>query len=125
MTSLKFTVLENGVQFSVSHMSEPESAAIEECIDDLLPQAKGPYWFEPDLCLLDEDEDEMPSYGRVWCYTHNPKPNNGSLAESRIPHAVPQELLEALQGKTFRVYPRQLGVNPWGDKVEIVFETLV
>jgi hypothetical protein len=106
-------------------MTEPESAAIEECVDDLLPMSKGTYWFEPDLCLLDEDEDEMPSYGLVSCYTENPRPKDGSLGESRIPHPLPKELLDALQGKTFRVYPRQLGLNPWGEKVEIVFETLV
>jgi hypothetical protein len=120
MSFLKFFVKENGKEFAISDMSEPETAAIEECVVDLLPKPKGPYWFEPDTCL--EDLDDAVPYGVVWCYTDNPNPKDGSLGQSRIPHPVPQELLEAVQGKTFHVVPRQLGVNPWGHSVEIVFE---
>jgi len=122
MSYLKFFVRENGNQFAVSEMSEPESAAIEECVSDLLPMPKGPYWFEPDTTLLDLDLEDDVAYGVVWCYTDNPNPKNTSLGESRIPHPVPNELVEAVQGKTFHVYPRQLGVNPWAHTVESVFE---
>lgn len=126
MSFLKFTVLENGKKFSVSHMTEPECAAIEECVNALVPDnhwRSDSIWLEPDLCLFGEDEEEEePDYGLLRCFTHNPHPKNGSLLESRIPHEVPKDLLEKLAGKTFRVYPRQLGLSPWADKVEIVFE---
>ena len=122
-TSLKFFVYENGTQFSVSEMSEPESAAISECVDYLLPKSKSAsYWFETDVCLLDA-EDEDAAYGRVWCYTHNLNPRDGSQAESRLPHLIPDEL-KALAGKRYHITPRQYGVNPWKHPVEIHFEVL-
>lgn len=126
MSSLKFTVKENDKLFPVCEMTEPECAAIEECVNDLIPsfcENRHDYWLEPDLCLLEEDE-EMPSYGLLCCYTHNPNPKNGSLAESRIPHPLPKEVLDQLAGKTFLVNPRQLGLSPWGNKVEVVFEAV-
>lgn len=122
-TSIKFFVYENGTLFSVSEMSEPESAAISECVDYLLPTSKSAsYWFEPDVCLLDP-KDEDAAYGRVWCYTHTLNPKDGSQAESRLPHPIPQELKE-LAGKRYHITPRQYGVNPWGHSIEIRFETL-
>ena len=123
MSYIKFFVKEDGKEFPVCQMTEPETAAIEECVWDLLPKSKGVYWFEPDTCLIDFDDEDYP-YGVVWCYIHNPEPKNGSLGESRIPHPVPKELVDAVAGKTFRVYPRQLGVNPWGSVVEIIFESI-
>lgn len=123
MSSLKFHVYEDGRMFSVSEMTEPESAAISECLDALLPKPKSDsYWFEPDLCLFNE-EVEDPPYGLIQCYAPNPTPKDGSTLESRIPHALPDEL-KALSGKTFQVRPRQFGLSPWGKVVEIVFETL-
>jgi hypothetical protein len=129
-TSLKFFVKENGTDFPISHMTEPETAAIEECVDDLIPSEHKfvSYWFEADTCILpegDEEEDddfEEPAYGLLKCYTHHPNPKSFSIAGSRIPHPIPSDLLKQLAGKTFRVNPRQLGVNPWGAKVEITFE---
>ena len=120
MSSISFLVYENNSQFSISDMSEPESASIAERVDALLPEPKGSYWFEVDVCVFEEDE---PPYGLVRCYQENPKPKNGSLGESRIPHPLPPELLEAVEGKTFQVQPKQYGVNPWGAKVEIKFDT--
>lgn len=102
-------------------MSEPESSAIAECVEALLPKSKGAYWFEADVVLFDEDE---PPYGLVRCYQKNPNPKNGSLSESQLPHPLPQELLDAVEGKTFRVHPKQYGLNPWGATVEIKFGTL-
>lgn len=125
MSSIKFFVKEDDKDFPVWQMTEPESAAIGECVDDLVPHESkwaDKYWFEADLCLLDEDE---APYGVLHCFTHNPSPKNGSLLESRIPHAIPEEVLQALSGKTFVVHPRQLGLNPWGKKVEIVFESIL
>jgi len=122
-TSLKFFVREDGQDFPVSQMTEPETAAIAECVDDFVPSWTAPHWFETDTCLdWDDDADEGPPYGLLCCYVHNPNPKNGSLLQSRLAHPIPQETLAQLAGKTFRVHPRQLGVNPWGAKVEIVFE---
>lgn len=73
----------------------------------------------------DDDEDYVePAYGLLRCFTHNPSPRNHSMYESRIPHPIPQKVLDKVAGKTFRVRPRQLGLNPWGDKVEITFESV-
>lgn len=130
MSSIKFFVKEDGREFSVCEMSEPESAAIEECVDDLIPAQfkwSTELWFEVDLinlCVLDDEEEES-EWGVLRCFTHNLTPKNGSLLESRVPHPFPTEVLQALSGKTFVVYPRQLGVNPWGKKVEIVFESVL
>jgi hypothetical protein len=44
--------------------------------------------------------------------------------ESRLPHPIPQDILTKLAGKTFVVHPRQLGLNPWGKKVEVIFESV-
>jgi hypothetical protein len=126
VTTLKFFVRENDNDFSISQMSEPESAAIQECIDDLIPhefQFSETCWVEADTCFSGEEDDEdEPTYGRLRCFTHNPHPRNGSIVESRLPFPIPQALLQTLAGKTFQVYPRQLGLNPWGKKVEVVFE---
>jgi hypothetical protein len=119
MSSLKFFVKEDGREFPVCEMSAPEGAAIGECVNDLIPYTTDSYWFEADTCLFDEDE---APYGILRCYTYNPTPKDGSMDESRIPHPFPTELMEALSGKTFRVHPRQLGLSPWGTKVELVFE---
>ncbi len=125
-TNLKFFVRENGEDFPLSHMSEPECAAIGECVDDLCPTSWGAeYWFESDTCVTEEDEDEdLPAYGLLRCLTHNPNPRNGSVFASRLPHPIPQDVLTKLAGKTFVVHPRQLGVNPWGAKVEVLFESV-
>ncbi len=127
-TTLRFFVHEDGREFSVSEMSSKEMDAIEECIDDLLPQdfqRREDVWCEADLVFGgEEEEDDHPAYGRLRCYTHNPSPLNGSLAESRIPHAIPESVLEALAGHTFRVVPRQHGLNAWGNLVEIRFESV-
>jgi hypothetical protein len=126
MSYLKFFVKENGRPFSVSEMSEPETAAIAECVDQLIPntyQYTSDYWLEVETCLIDEEfRDEEPEYGIVRCYTQNPNPKNGSLGESRLHHPFPKELAEKLYGKIFHVTPRQLGLNPWGHSVEIIFE---
>jgi hypothetical protein len=123
MFTLKFFVRENNIDFSVSQMSSKEMDAIEECIDDLLPQDGPLYWFEADLVFSgEEDDDDEPVYGRLRCFTQNPNPANGSMAESRIPFPIPQEILHHLAGKTFAVTPRQLGLNAWG-RVDIRFET--
>jgi len=119
MSSLKFFVKEDGREFPLCDMSEPESAAIGECVNDLIPYNTESYWFEADTCLFDEDE---APYGILRCYTNNPSPKDGSMDASRIPHPFPTELMEALSGKTFLVHPRQLGLNPWGTKVELIFE---
>lgn len=122
MSYLKFFVKEDGREFPICDMSEPESAAIGECVNDLIPYSTENYWFEADTCLFDEDE---APYGILRCYTHNPSPSNGSVLESRIPHAIPQDLMSSLSGKTFFIQPRQLGLNPWGSKVELIFESLL
>lgn len=126
LTTLKFTVREDDREFPVCDMSEPESAAIEECVNDLIPrefQYTDTFWFDVDTCFAGEDEGEdMVEYGLLRCFTHNPAPKNGSLLENRMPFPFPKQVLEELRGKTFRVDPRQLGLNPWGTKVEVVFE---
>ncbi len=130
-TTLKFFVREDGRDFPLSHMSEPETAAIGECVDDLVPTSWGTeYWFEADTCILDEECDDdteeyvEPAYGLLRCFTHNPRPRNGTLLETRLPYPIPQTILDTLAGKTFIVRPRQLGLNPWGAKVEIRFEPI-
>lgn len=125
-TTLKFFVRENDQEFPVCFMSSKEADAIGECVDDLIPneyQMSDVFWLEADLVFSGEDDnDDDPAYGRLRCYTYNPNPSNGSLAESRIPFEMPEELVQMLAGKTFRVNPRQLGVNAWGERVEIRFE---
>lgn len=76
------------------------------------------------MCLWDEYDENLgePAFGILRCFQHNPAPKNGSLLESRLPCEFPEKLLKEFAGKTFRVYPRQLGLSPWGAKVEIVFE---
>jgi hypothetical protein len=124
-TTLKFFVKEDGSDFGLCDMTEPESAAIGECVDDLLPNSyTTTYWFQTDTCILDSDDDEDPAYGLLRCFTHNPTPKNGSLMESQIPHPIPQSVLDSLAGKTFRVTPRQLGLSPWGSKIEVTFESV-
>lgn len=123
MSYIKFFVKENGRPFPVCEMSEPETAAVEECVDELIPytyQNRTDYWLEVDMYFEDE---EMPAYGVLRCYTHNPSPKNGSIAESRLDHPFPKELAQELYGKIFHVTPRQLGLNPWGHTVEILFES--
>lgn len=125
ITTLKFFVRENGSEFPLSDMSEPECAAIGECVDDLVPTAWGSdYWFDSDTCIFDEDEDddEMPAYGLLRCNTYIPRFENGLRFEAKVPHPIPKEVLDKLAGKSFCVQPRQLGLNPWGSKVEIRFE---
>lgn len=127
MTSyLKFHVKENDALFSLSEMSEPETAAIAECVEEMIPQDHVPseVWLDADVCHDDFCEsDELPSFGLLRCYTNNPTPQNTSLGASRIPHPIPPEILSTFAGKTFLVTPRQLGLSPWGAKVEIVFES--
>jgi hypothetical protein len=124
MEPLKFTVKENGKSFSSSQMTEPECYAIQEQVENLLPKPQGDYWFEVDTCLLDYEGDEDPDFMWVWCYKQNPNPKNGSLMESRLPAPLPKELLDAMAGKTFRVQPTQYGLSPWGETVEIIFESV-
>lgn len=127
MNAIKFYVNENNKRFSIKDMTEPECYSISECVDLILPTPNGNYWFEVDTCLLDIEEcvdQDEPSYGLVVCYQENPTPKDGSLGESRIPHPVPKELLDALQGKTFHIDPKQYGLSPWGKNVEIVFESV-
>ncbi len=129
MSYITFTVREDDKDFPVSQMTEPEAAAIEECVNDLLPgQGAGIMtWLEvdmlPSLTFDIDDDEEEPPYGIVICYTPNPNPLNGSLLDSRIQHPFPEDVRKKLMGKTFMVHPRQLGLNPWGKKVEIVFES--
>lgn len=127
---LKFTVMENETLFPVSSMSAPESDAIDECVMDLVPKKykwSSEIWFEADLVLLDDfydDSDEEPSFGVLRCFKPNPCPKNGSQMESRLPCEFPTDLLSELSGKKFLVEPRQLGLSPWGKKVEVAFEHL-
>jgi hypothetical protein len=115
MSRLEFTVLEDGKEFALCDMSEPELAAIEECIVASLPNHKGKYWFEVDTL----NDDESPK-GRILCFQENPNPKNQSIAEMRIFHPLPKEL-EELNGERIRIAPRQLGLSPWGDLVEVIF----
>ncbi len=132
-TQIRFFVYENDNLFSISQMTEPESAAIGECVHYLLPSTftMRNFWMEVETCLFDEDEDEdedgeykEPDYGLLKCRRHNPKPNNGSWGNSSIPCVIPDEILQLVNGKRFEVHPRQLGLSPWGAKVEVQFETL-
>lgn len=123
MSTLKFYVIENDKPFSLSQMSEPECYSIQLCVEGLLPHANGDYWFDANTCLFDEDIDE-PEYGLLRCWKENPNAKNESDIESKLPHPLPKEVLDTLEGKTFRVYPVQYGLSPWGKKVEIRFESL-
>lgn len=123
MNSLKFFVKENGSLFETSQMSEPESFAISECVKSLVPDSKDyESWFDVDMCPFISDGDEEASYGLLQYFTQNPNPKNSSWGEMGIPKAMPESILDALEGKTFVVRPIQYGLNPWGEKVEIVFE---
>ncbi len=124
-TTLKFFIKEDDSDFGLCEMTEPESAAIGECVADLLPSSyTANYWFEVDTCILDSDDDEDPMYGLVRCFIDNPQPKNGSLMESRLPYPIPWSVLDSLAGKTFRITPRQLGLSPWGSRIEVTFESL-
>lgn len=121
-TTLKFFVTENGNKFPISQMSEPESYAIQRCVEQLLPNHTDDYWLEVDTCIFITDGEEEPEYGLVRGFTANPNPKNGSQAESKIPHPIPLDIVKSLQGKTFHVSPTQYGLNPWSFTVEIRFE---
>lgn len=122
MYSLKFTVYEDGQLFSINEMTEPESAAISECVHDLFHLPAGiTYWPEVDVVRLDDDE---ASEGVLRFYTMNPEPKSGSLEDSRTPHTIPAEVLAKLTGKRFHIQPPQYGLSPWGKNVELVFEGL-
>ena len=124
MNAIKFTVRENDELFPICHMSSHEAAAIEECIQELVPDSiSRSYWFEVDMSPEVDTDEDVP-YGVLACLTHNPKPLDWKLKNLSIPHPFPKGLLKKLSGKTFVVNPVQYGVNPWGKKVEIVFETL-
>ena len=99
---LKFMVFENGNLFQLCHMSQPESYSIQREVENLLPKAECDDEFEVDVTMTEEmDNDEDVPHGLVRCA--NPR------------------RLDSLRGKTFQVTPRQYGVNPWADKVEIKF----
>lgn len=132
---LKFFIKENGSDFGICDMTEPERAAISECVSDLIPDKYlfDAVWFEVDTCILtDEDDDsfdeddtyEEPKYGLLRCFRHNPNPRYFTSMKSKLPTDFPQDVLDKLAGKTFRIYPRQLGVNPWGVKIELRFESV-
>ena len=116
MTSLKFHIFENDDMLPLSQMTEPETYSIGLCIEDLLPQPNGNYWFEIDMFLLDEDGEE-PAFGLLYCYEDSPK-------HEKTSRPLPKELLDTVEGKTLRLEPKQYGVNSWGKKVEVRFETL-
>lgn len=118
MNELKFTVYENGKQFPCHQMSGNELESIEDEVVALLPEPKGDYWFEVDTFPHIWDGDEDPDYAIVICYQRNPDPQRGK----KIRRSLPEEL-KALEGKTFRVEPRQFGGNNWAERVEIVFES--
>jgi hypothetical protein len=121
VTSLKFFVREHGNVLPVFQLTSNECDAIQECVEDLIPtsfQGLGSLWFEADMCTDDE-----ASYGLLRCFSPNPNPTNGSLAASRLPAEFPPQVLDVLKGKTCAVRPRQFGLSPWGERVEIVFET--
>jgi hypothetical protein len=125
MMTLKFFVKENGKDFSLLQMSEPETYAISECVMNLLPVPKDTScWFEADTCIFVSDDEEEPTYGLLRYFAENPNPKNGSLAEASRPKEIPQSILDALQGKRFPVRPKQYGVNSWGESVEILFESV-
>ena len=95
-------VFENGNLFQLCHMSQPESYSIQREVETLLPKAECDDEFEVDVTMTEEmDNDEDVPHGLVRCA--NPR------------------RLDSLRGKTFQVTPRQYGVNPWADKVEIKF----
>ncbi len=123
MSSIKFFVKESGSLFETSQMSEPESFAISECVKSLIPDPKDQAsWFDVDMCPFISDGDEEVSYGLLQYFTQNPNPKNSSWGEMGIPKVIPQSILDVLEGKTFVVKPIQYGMNPWAEKVEIVFE---
>lgn len=118
MNELKFTVYENDKQFPCDQMSGNELESIEEQVVALLPEPKGDYWFEVDTFPHIWDGDKDPDYAIVVCFEKNPNPKTGK----KLRRSLPNEL-KALQGRTFRVEPRQFGANKWAEKIEIVFES--
>lgn len=124
MTTLKFYVKENGKDFPLTEMSEPELFAISESVMTLIPKSEERNcWFEADTCVFVSDDEEEATYGLLRYFTDNPSPKNTSEAESKVPKAIPQSTLDTLQGKTFHVKPIQYGMNPWGT-IDICFESL-
>ena len=95
---LQFTVYENnGELFPVSHMSAPEKYAIQCEVEAIVGDLDA---FDVDL-----DYEEEVDYGVVKC-------------------SDPDRLME-FQGKTYRVQPKQYGLTPWGENVQIRFETIL
>jgi hypothetical protein len=115
---LKFFVYENNVEFPVPDMSEPECAAIEECVKNLIPPAynyTSGFVFDVETLTIDDIVEEE-GCGLLKC--------NSMLNGEKRAVPIPYELLKFLAGKKFRVKPNQYGINPWGRKVEILFEAL-
>lgn len=127
MSQLKFYILENGADFPLSNMTEPERAAIHECISEHFPNSwpTNDTWHEVDTCILEEDDEEEPDYGLVKCRQQNLAPKNGSLGELSIPAPFEADKIRKYLGKTLQIYPVQLGLSPWSENVQVRFDTVL
>lgn len=125
MNQLKFTIYENSKSISCTQLSEPELIAIKKQVNSLLPSPMGTYWYEVNMTpfIWDGDEEE-PDYGVIGCYKENPIPININTNEwerkRKLPHPLPKDLLQRLEGQTFRIPPR---LTKKDSIVEILFET--
>jgi len=118
-------VYENDNLLPISSLSGQELASIDECVEDIaksclyVAKNKSDVYFHSETLLVpvednedeDEDEDEEPAYGFLQCRHNN------------APTAFPNEILSNINGKSFNVKPKTLGLSPWGN-VEIKFETI-
>lgn len=116
---LKFFVYENNEEFPVCDMSAPECGAIEECVKNIIPTSysyiSSGFLFDVETSIADEAVEEE-GCGLLKC--------NIIVNGKERAAPMPYELLKFLAGKKFRVKPKQYGLNPWGKKVEILFEAL-
>ena len=124
MSYLKFYVKEDDAPFSLSMMTAEEAAAIAECVNEIVSddyKRSDNYWLEADTYIVDEEfygGGVYPSFGLLRCFLRTP---TGCVRE---PYPLPAKLLNELCGKCFRVTPRQPSGTPWGEKIEILFDTI-
>lgn len=106
----------------LSYFSSQELASIDVCVDELSRSFSKKVIFRSETLCVEPvesnvptlDEDDEPAYGLLQCRVYD----NGTA----IPTPFPEEVLEKIIGKSFKVHPEQFGAHPWNENITIKFE---
>lgn len=107
----KVTVYEKGQEFKPSLMTEPEVAAILECIHELFRTYGTRIYFD---ATVDEEEDTLV----IHCYEETPDGKDSHwipFPKEWEAKAIPMSNRRVfnLIGDKIPITPRQLGLSPW------------